>query len=538
MVPKIKWITTLYVTLPHVKKPWASLLIIASGVAAYRNSLSGPFIYDDLPLIANNGSIRDLWPPWKPLYPSPQFETLAYRPVHNLSLAVNYALGGLNVRGYHLMNLAVHLLSALLLFGIVRRTLRGSRLKERYGPLSMQAALTIALLWVVHPLQTESVTYLYQRAESLMGLFYLATLYGVIRGIGSPQRRGWHALAMGACVLGMGCKQVIITAPLLAALYDRIFLSGSWRELFRQRKGLYLGLAAAAWGAFGLLLAVGANKNWANSGFAFKGISPWDYLLTQPGVILHYLKLSLWPRPLVLDYNWPVARSVKEILPPALAVAGLGCATLWALRRRPEAGFLGAWFFLILSPTSTFIPNRDPAVEHRMYLPLAAVIALVVIGGIEALRALFPFRRRLARNLAIGLAAASAITLGAMTLRRNQDYRSETAIWSDVVEKRPQNPRAHSTLGAYLAEQGRLEEAIRHQEKALSIDPTHAQAHVNLGNALFRQGKLEEAARHYEEAARLCPGWLEPRYNLGRVRRAIHESERRRGGAAGTSAPR
>ncbi|MGD1021058.1 MAG: hypothetical protein ABSA12_17265, partial [Verrucomicrobiia bacterium] len=201
------------------------LLLVLTGLWAYHNSLTGPFIYDDWLSIQKNPTIRHLWPIWQPLSPPHAGGiTVEGRPLINLSLAVNYAIGGTNVRGYHALNLAIHILAGLTLFGIVRRTLLQPRLRERFGAVADELALAVALIWTVHPLQTESVTYIIQRAESMMGLFYLLTLYGFIRGTASPLPRLWHGLCIGACALGMASKEVMVSAPLMVMLYDRTFV--------------------------------------------------------------------------------------------------------------------------------------------------------------------------------------------------------------------------------------------------------------------------------------------------------------------------
>jgi len=277
------------------------LLVIAAGLLAYHNSFTGPFIYDDLPSILTNLSIRHLWPIWHAL--SPPHEggiTVEGRPLVNLSLAVNYAFGGYNVWGYHVVNLAIHLLAGLTLLGVVRRTLLRPVLRERFGAAANELAVATAVLWTVHPLQTESVTYVVQRAESIMGLCYLLTLYCFIRGAESRRPGVWYGVSVVACGLGMASKEVMVSAPLMVLLYDRTFLSGSFREAWRRRWPLYLGLAAG-WILLGVLVA-----SWqlpATSANAQRlGLSWRQYLATEPGVILYYLRLSVWPHPLCLDY--------------------------------------------------------------------------------------------------------------------------------------------------------------------------------------------------------------------------------------------
>ena len=479
------------------------LLVVAAGLLAYCNSFTGPFIFDDEPSILENPTIRHLWPVWQALSPPHKSEiTVDGRPIINLSLAVNYALGGYNVWGYHTLNLAVHILAGLALLGVVRRTLLQPRLREQFGAVANELALAVAVLWTVHPLQTESVTYVIQRCELLMGLFCLLTLYCFIRGVESARPRAWCGLCVAACALGMVSKEVMVAAPLIVLLYDRVFLASSFRELWRRRTALYVGLAAT-W----LILAVLVVKtHHANTGFGIKDLTPWDYLKTEAGVIVHYLRLCLWPRPLVIDYSdWPITRLLKDSLVPGIVVAGLLGATAWAFRHRSRMAFLGAWFFLILAPTSSILPSLgEVAAERRMYLPLAAVIVLVVMG-IHALAG------RRSMPVFLGL----AVGLGFLTVQRNQDYRSSIAIWGDTVAKRPGNLRAHYNLGVALSHVGRFEEAIGHYEQALRFAPDDAEAQNNWGVCLSGLGKMQEAIAHYEQALRLKPDYAEAHNNLG-----------------------
>jgi len=481
--------------------------LIGAGVAVYYNSFAGVFLLDDHWRILDNLQIRQLWPPWHALAHNS-------RPLVQVSLAVNYALGGLNVWGYHAFNLAVHLLGGLVLFGIVRRMLQSERLRARFGGAASGLAMVVALIWLVHPLQTESVTYVIQRAESLMGLFFLLTLYCGIRGGQSAHPRAWFMAAVGACALGMGSKEVMVAAPLVMVLYDWMFIAGSLKASVRQRWGLYAGLAAT-WVLLGALLATSRPEQQTA---LVDGVTPWRYALTQFGVIVHYLRLSVWPHPLILDYGWPLAGSMVSVLPGAAVVLGLLAGTLWALYRQAWEGFWGAWFFLILAPTSSVYPIADIAFEHRMYLPLAAVVALVVIGGHEALgaslsrvRAPAPVRRW----LGVGLTVAAVAVLGHATVRRNEDYRSELAMSSDTVAHRPHNPRAHLGLGAALEAQGRSNEAIGHFLEAIRLKPDYAPAHSSLGATLAMQGQIKEAIFNFEEALRLKPDDEMVHRNLG-----------------------
>ena len=476
-------------------------LIVLSGALAYSNSFRGPFVFDDVDSIPGNPSIRG----WAAALSPPSVGTsVGARPVANLTLALDYAIGGLRVAPYHATNLLIHLAAGLALFGLVRRTLESPVLGGRYERDAAKLAGAVALLWTLHPLQTESVTYVIQRVESLMGLFFLLTLYGLARSAGSRRPFAWLILSFLACLAGMATKEVMATAPVLALLYDRAFIAGSLREALRRRRLYYLALAAT-WIPLGLLVASGSWSRGGSSGFGL-GVSAGSYWLAQCGAIARYLRLSLWPSPLVFDYGSVLLREPGTSALYAIGILPLAATGLLLAWRRPALGFLGAWFFLILAPSS-FVPVAvQVAAEHRMYLSLAAVMAALVIGG----HALLP--RRL--WLPVGLAAAA---LGFATWVRNADYRSEIALWSDTVAKEPTNEYAHCALGTALSTApGRLAEAISEYEAALAIRPRYAMAENQLGVALRRvSGRSREGLEHLQSAVRIDGSIALIHYNLG-----------------------
>ena len=486
---------------------WPALILLA-GIWAYHNTFTVPFLFDDGGAIGENPHIRSLWPVWNALEAPPE-TTAAGRPLLCLTFALNYAVCGLDVRGYHAFNLAIHLLSGLLLFGLVRRTLLVTRVQHSASRL----ALTVALVWTTHPLQTGSVTYIVQRAESLMGLLYLLTLYCAIRGFRSHRAGRWHALAVLACTLGMAAKEVMVTAPVLVLLHDRAFLSRSFSRALRRR-GLYLGLAAS-WILLAAILAT--NPRGTSAGFDMAAVTWWQYLFTQFGVVLHYLGLSLWPHPLVLDHGWPLARSVEDVLPPALAIAALVLLTCLAWRHAPGVGFLGLVFFLVLAPTSSIVPIKDAAFEHRMYLPLIAVVALLVIASHALLSNVLSARPALHRIVSAGIVFAVVVGLSTASVRRNHDFRSRISIWCDTVTKRPENPRAHNNLGFVLAQQGHAREAMIEYATALRLQPDHVDAHNNLGVLLAAHGKVEQGKSHFEKVLAMEPDNAAAHANLGRA---------------------
>jgi hypothetical protein len=319
-------------------------------------------------------------------------------------------------------------------------------------------ALAIAVIWTVHPVQTEAVTYISQRAESLMGLFYLLTLYCFIRGVEGrcqvsgvryqeqhgdsrfdklkalSQSKGdggsnsvfqffslsafWLPASVTACLLGSMCKEIIVTAPVMVFLYDRTFVAGSFRKAWQQRWPYYLGLASM-W----LLLTARLRLGLHQQGVGFdQDVTLLNYALTSCRSVVLYIKLAVWPHPLVFDYGTDAIHHATSGLyyVPVLIVLIIGLVV--ALWRWPAIGFASAWFFVILSPTTSVVPVAfQPMAESRMYLSLAAVISLIALG-------LYTWVGR--RSLIIF--AAITVGLGCLTIRRNEDYRSALAIWSDT----------------------------------------------------------------------------------------------------------
>ena len=503
------------------------VLIIAAGIVAYHNSFTVPFLFDDPHAIEENPTIRHLWPIRNVLSPPAADSFVGGRPVLNLSLALCYALGGPAVWWYHAFNLAVHILAGLTLYGIVRRTLLRPGLSERFGASAEWMALTVALLWTVHPLQTEAVTYIYQRTESLMGLFYLLTLYCFLRGTDSPKSSGWFSLSVAACFLGMASKEVMVTAPLMVLLYDRTFVSKGFGGAWSRHWRLYLGLASS-WLWLGYLM-VGLHARGIGYG---PGATWWGYAPAECRAVVQYLRLAVWPTRLTLDYGLYMPIRLLTAAPYALILAVLTAAVLVVLKRQPAIGFLGAWFFVILAPTSSVVPVAgSPMAEHRMYLPLAAVVTMAVVGAFEVGIRLVNKQQ----GLALGCVAGGfvAVLLTFLTIQRNQVYNSELTIWQDTVKKCPNNPRAHCNLGVALSQLGIVQEAIGQYQQALQLKPDSAEAHYSFGVALVGQGRLREAIGHYEQALQISPHDAEVHNGLGialeragRVQEAIGQYER------------
>jgi protein O-mannosyl-transferase len=525
---------------------WLVLIAIVVS-AAFLNGIAVPLLLDDEVSIVGNESIRKLTPLLSPLWPRGEVYT-AGRPLLNLSFALNYAFGGTAVRGYHVVNILIHVTAALMLFGIVRRTLLLPRFDHRFDRHAPVLALSAALLWAIHPLQTISVTYISQRAESLMGLCYLCTLYGLIRSSESTGS-GWRVFTVASCLVGMLVKEVIVTAPVILLLFDRTFLAGSLKEAWRRRGGLYASLAAT----WLVLLALMFASRIQERGVGFSHSFAWhQYLRIECAAVLHYLRLAFFPSGLVFDYGEDVTvPSATRLTVCGMILAGVVVASIRAVRRRSVIGFLACWFFLILAPTSSFLPVAgQPIAENRVYLPLAAVSVAVVMGTFHVLRT--------RSHVAV---LASAMSFMALTLSRNTMFQSPLLLWADTVAKRPNTSRAWSYYGNALVQAGRHDEAIKcfetalrlraywyphlslacvllgqqrtqdaipHLVAAINLNPKEPASYMNLGTAMFQLGRSAEALQYYDQALRVRPGYPDAQANmaivlarLGRMTEAI-----------------
>jgi Flp pilus assembly protein TadD len=487
---------------------WLPAALVVAWACAWANSLAGDFVFDDLVWIPGSREIRG---------GAGFLELLrdTSRPVLKLTLAANHALGGPDPRGYHAVNALIHLFAGLALFGLVRRTLAESPRCTSLAGAAAGLAAASALLWLVHPLQTQAVTYVVQRGESLMGLLLLLTLACASRAASTRRPAAWSAAAALACAVGMGTKEVMVVAPLLVLLYDRAFFAGSFAAALRARPALHAGVAAAWIVPLGL---IGPEVLFRGE-FARPDLPRPDalaYALSQPGVVLYYLKLALWPSPLCFDHGWQPVASAREALPALFAIGAALAATAWLGWRNAPQGFPLAWFFLLLAPSSSVVPIADLAVEHRMYLPLAGVCVLAVTLGWRGLRALGVRRAWPAAALVLVLAAA----LAGATLRRNRDYHDSLVLWQTVQACAPDNPRGHYNVGTLLRGRGRTGEAIAAYRRSLELDPAQPKAHYNLANALVAQGDAEAALAHYQRALALAPDHEMARMNLAN---ALHE---------------
>ena len=478
--------------------------LIVALLLCYSNSLHAPFLQDDAVTILRNPSIEHLLP-IGPVLDPPGAALSAGRPLLNLSYAVDYRIGDRNVIIYHWTNILIHFASALLIYSLVWRLASISHFEIK-DPFVL--SLAISLIWMVHPLQTESVTYISQRAESLMGLMYLATFYCFIRGTTESSGLYWLGASVAACAAGMATKEVMITAPVLILLSDIVILRNTLSSILQRRLGYYLAL----FGTWLLLAFLMLHTKGSTRAIGFHGAYSWfTYGLVECEVVVRYLSLAVFPYPLVFDYGPAIGFTMKfateVICGASLAIALFAC--IRACCRRNIAGFLGLSFFTLLAPTSSVVPVQlQPMAESRMYLPLTPIIAMAVLLIVTY-----------CGKISKPLLAIIILIFIATTVNRNSCYSSAISMWADTVAKVESNARAHNELASSLAaSNGGWTRALEEYKEALRIDPDYAVAHNNIG-LLYSQkvGYYEDSLSHYMTAIKLVPDYFDAHYNLANL---------------------
>ncbi len=491
----------------------ALLILLVAVAAIYANSLNNEFLFDDLETIV------ELHRPGAG--PFQQLETLlggrpAFRPVRSASYAMDYALSGLDPWGYHLINISLHGLSAVCVY-LIARTLFASPL----------AALCAALLFAVHPIQTESVTYLSGRRDVLSGLFVLIGFYRFVRY--RQSHRVWDlVLTILLCPLAFFTKESGIILPLLCLGYDvvsRIRRSGSDGEVsgvraiwtaasaaVREGRRFYLpaGALVGALAFYVLFLVRGTSLR------VWHGGSLDMTLLTMARIFLRYLTLLLFPITLNADYSYNAFPVTTSWIDPEAWVAvaiwgGLGAAWYRLLLRRPQAAFGGLWFLIALLPVSQIVPHHDLMAEHFLYVPSAG-FALLVAGLLE------PVLSRPRPSAAVATACILVLSLLAVrTVVRNADWKDELTLWSKTVQTAPEAAMARNNLGAVYLRRGQLSQAEQQLAAAVAIQPDNAIAHGNLGKLFLDRGDLARAETELVQALTLKPSESIPRLWLGAV---------------------
>jgi tetratricopeptide (TPR) repeat protein len=517
-------------------------LIALVGFLIYSNTFNVPFQFDDDAYVVNNPAIRDF-----STFLSPQEITTGNtlsptgippalrsafmtRVLGYLSLAINYRLHGLDVTGYHLVNLLLHILNAWLIYLILthtfgRREPPGREMNDgRPSPLPLIAAL----IFLCHPIQTHAVTYITSRFVLLASFFSLLSLASYIRfrtAAPGTGRVSFLVLAVLSAGAGMMTKEFTFTLPFLIALYEFAFFSGSLREHLRSVSPLVLTLPISPLLIFtqqGSITALDSTMRTITAADSSQ-ISRIDYLLTQFPVIALYLRLLIFPVGQNVDHDIPVQHSLAtpEVLGSFLLLLAL---LSWAVHRywrslqsgaSPESRIIPfgvIWFFMALAVESSIIPLGEISAEYRLYLPsVGMIMAATYLGGAAAGR--FSLNRTLFNTIATLL----IIALCTATLLRNRVWQSEISLWRDAAMKSPAKVRPRQNLALYYGMEGRLDEARRELERAISIEPRNFELHNNLGIIYRQQGEFARAIREYQLVLQLEPADAMARYNLGNI---------------------
>jgi tetratricopeptide (TPR) repeat protein len=498
---------------PVKYETWLLLLFGVLVFLIYANTLTGPFIFDDKHNIQQNPYIRiDRLSPGsiaKAALESPS----KHRPVANISFALNYYFHRYNPVGYHFVNILIHIINGTLLYLLVKITLLTPALKADYDPFKAGwIPLFTALIWTLHPLQTQSVSYVVQRMNSLATLFYLLCLwfYAKYRLSESTKRSSWLLVGCAASgVMAIGSKEIAATLPFFIILYEWCFFQGGRPAWFKRKMPLIAG-------AFFLLvmlslLFLGMEPlDRISAGYVQRNLTPAQRVLTEFRVVIFYLSLLIWPHPsrLNLDHEFMVSNSLMDpvsTLFSLAAIAGAVGTALYLARKTPLISFCILWFFGNLVIESSVI-DLEIIFEHRTYLPSSMLIFMIVSLGFKYIKP---------RQICIAVLCMVVAVGSFWTYQRNKVWGDAISLWQDCVAKSPGKARPYNNLGVALGHAGRADAAIENYYHALKINPDYGNAHYNLGSALARKGNLISGIAHLTRAVELEPDSYEAHNNLG-----------------------
>jgi hypothetical protein len=445
------------------------------------------------------------------------------RPIASLTFALNYYWGQSRVLGYHVVNVAIHAATAVSLYVFLVLISRLPRGRNSVGALPYPVMLVATLLWAVHPVQTQAVTYVVQRMTSLAALFYLLALIAYLKGRQSDGRRRvlWWTGALGSGALALGSKEIAATLPFAVVLVEVCLIDRDWRMVRRIALGALLlvipvavaAVFAAQDGAGGSFWAQLTAHRSINQEFTFT-----QHFLTEGRVILYYVTLLAFPHPsrLTFDYAFPI--SYDWLAPPSTLVAWLVIfgVIAWAVTRcgrSPIVAFGVLWFFLNLAIESSLIP-LDLAYEHRLYLPSMGPALLAALAGSWACRR-WPTRGLRYLPFVAGLILVFVWT--AWTIERNRVWATELSLWTDTVAKAPANPRALVTLALAQMERGELDRAMDLLQAAIRANPSYHHAYTALAYLHVARNNRAAAIENFQAALLLVPGDTDGHYQVARL---------------------
>jgi protein O-mannosyl-transferase len=433
----------------------ASAAVAAAVLLAYLNAMAGPFQFDDYNVIVHNPSVHSV-SGWLDSMPG-------IRPLLKLSYTLNWAIDP-GPFGFHAVNVALHTANALLVYRLLRV------LRVGHSNIAW-AALAGALLFALHPVQTEAVTYISGRSVSLMALFYLGSVSAWVHADRTNAALRWRMLSLAFFAAALLLKETAVTLPLALLLLDatRSAQPLTTKQLLR-RQGWHVTILACG------LLAMGASSTYRHLlevSLSARGVI--DNLLTQANAVWYLAGQLVLPWRMNADPDLPVVTAFTPLaVMQALAIAALLAAGFYSLRRRPWLAFAVLWFFVHLLPTNSLLPRLDVANDRQVYLPSIGVFFAAGIG-VEYLLT------RGRRRWMIGAAAVLLVLgLGFATAQRNRVYGSEVTFWEDAARKSPSKPRVANNLGYVYQQAGRLDEARAAYLRAIALDPGYWKARINL----------------------------------------------------------
>ena len=480
-------------------------------IVIYTNTLTGPFIFDDRPQIAENPYIRLTGLSYDELKEVILKSRAPRRPVANLTLALNYYIHGYNVVGYHVVNTLIHILCGFFLYLLLKSTLGLPGLLNRY-PYNKWIPLLSALLWMVHPIQTQSVSYIIQRMNSMAAMFYVLSLLLYVRFRIATHKRNkglWLSGCIVAGLLSLGSKEIAATLPFFIVLYEWFFFQ-NLNIQWLKRRALVLAIPVIFLIALAMIYFGNNPLESIKSGYNARAFTLDQRLLTELRVVVLYISLLLWPHPQRLNLIHDMPLSVSLFQPTGtvvclMIIAGLLFAAVFFAKRYPLFSFCTLWFFGNLIMESSVVA-LELVFEHRIYLPSMMAVFLAVVG-------IFYFIR--SQWLGIGLICIVAAIGSIWTYQRNLVWSDDVAFWRDSVKKSPGLARAYTNLASALVRRGKLEEAVGHYQTALKIKPEYAEPHFNLGIIWATSGKLSKGLHHFQKAVEIDPRNYKAQNNLG-----------------------
>lgn len=490
------------------------LLIVFLAVVVfflYAKTLPGDFIFDDRHNIRDNRHIRLTHITAKRLLDA-VLESPAYRrPVANISFALNYYFHGYRVAGFHLVNILIHVANGLLLYVLISITLRTPALRAS-SPACRWVPFFAAFIWLVHPIQTQSVSYIVQRMNNMATMFYILSLlfYTEARfATGNTKKAAWFCAVVVSGFLALGSKEISATLPFFIFIYEWYFFQNLSFAWFKKRIPMMVGVMILLV-IISLIYLGGHPLEKISSIYATHHLSMAQRALSQFRVVLFYISLLLWPHPsrLNLDHDFQPSHSLLDpattLLSMTAIVVFLVLAVLTAKKQR-LISFCILWYFGNLVIESSII-GLELVFEHRNYMPS---MLFIFLGVLLSYRYLKP------KWLAPLLLSVVAVICAFWTFERNEVWRSPVLIWKDSIKKSPQNPRPYNNLGVALAHQGHYRLAVDQYHNALQLNPQYANAHANLGHVLARQGNIVAAIDHLTTALKINPNKYEAHNNLG-----------------------